>query len=477
MTIENENAIASTGDQAGNTHLLPHRITTTVKKAAGPPITTRKSAHSRTQSISTQPVTQKKKQHSRRGSLPTAIHVNEANRFYHSSLNSPIRSPFLLSPIPPLPEKGAIAIHIANPKSDVASHYITKHENTIKNLSYILIWYFFSTSLSLYNKNLMGRDRFNFNFPLLVSSIHAGLHAIITALMMWLGGNRWKSASVGMSLNDYLFKVVPCGIAAAVEICCSNAALVYITLSFYTMVKSSTPIWVLLFSFMFGFERPRLLLVAIIVVMVAGVILTVEGETKFDPVGFALVLIASIVSGLRWSMTQLLLQHENMGISNPIATLYYLTPVMFVTMFTLSLVFEHPLDQFQHSKHFDTLSHIIESFGLMSIGGLLAFAMTLAELYLIKSTNTVTLSVAGISKEIVVIMLSVMIYGDVLTPKNVLGLLVSIVGIIAYNYYKLSKKNGSEKGQYQMIPMHSSSSNSNLNSSSTNSSTTRNLRD
>lgn len=206
------------------------------------------------------------------------------------------------------------------------------------------------------------------------------------------------------------------------------------------MVKSSTPIWVLLFSFLFGFEKPRFLLVAIIVVMVTGVVLTVEGETKFDALGFSLVLIASIVSGLRWSMTQLLLQHENMGINNPIATLYYLSPIMFVTMLTLSLIFEHPLDQFQHSKHFDTISHFIESFGLMSIGGFLgkihysstvtmkelntfslAFAMTLAELYLIKGTNTVTLSVAGISKEIVIIMLSVMIYGDVLTFKNMLG--------------------------------------------------------
>ncbi|KAI8079709.1 triose-phosphate transporter family-domain-containing protein [Gilbertella persicaria] len=232
------------------------------------------------------------------------------------------------------------------------------------------------------------------------------------------------------------------------------------------MVKSSTPIWVLLFSFLFGFEKPRLLLIAIIVVMVAGVILTVEGETKFDALGFSLVLTASIVSGLRWSMTQLLLQHENIGISNPIATLYYLSPVMFVTMLTLSLMFEHPLGQFQHSKHFDTISHVIESLGLMSIGGFLAFAMTLAELYLIKNTNTVTLSVAGISKEIVVIMLSVMIYGDVLTPKNLLGLLVSIVGIIAYNYYKLSKDN-TDTSQYQMIPMHSTNS----------ASTTRNLRD
>jgi drug/metabolite transporter (DMT)-like permease len=125
---------------------------------------------------------------------------------------------------------------------------------------------------------------------------------------------------------------------------------------------------------MFGFERPRFLLVAIIVVMVAGVILTVEGETKFDALGFSLVLVASIVSGLRWSMTQLLLQHEHMGISNPIATLYYLSPVMFVTMLTLSLAFEHPMEQFQHSKHFDTISHIIESFGLMSIGGFLGNA-------------------------------------------------------------------------------------------------------
>jgi solute carrier family 35 protein C2 len=47
--------------------------------------------------------------------------------------------------------------------------------------------------------------------------------------------------------------------------------------------------------------------------------------------------------------------------------------------------------------------------------------MTLSELYLIKGTSTVTLSVAGISKEILVIGLSVIIYGDVLTVKTYMG--------------------------------------------------------
>lgn len=208
------------------------------------------------------------------------------------------------------------------------------------------------------------------------------------------------------------------------------------------MVKSSTPIWVLLFALLFGLEKPRILVISIIIVMVIGVILTVEGETKFDMTGFLLVLTAAVTSGLRWSLTQLLLQHDSLGMDNPVATLYHLSPVMFVTMATLSLIFEDPVGQFRNSEHFDSFFHTIESFGLMAIGGLLgkcmhglelasncsvspisfvAFAMTLAEFHLIKSTNTITLSVAGISKEVVIITLSVLIYGDVLTPVNLLG--------------------------------------------------------
>lgn len=52
---------------------------------------------------------------------------------------------------------------------------------------------------------------------------------------------------------------------------------------------------------------------------------------------------------------------------------------------------------------------------------MLAFMMTLAELYLIKGTSTVTLSVAGISKEVLIIGLSVLLYGDVLTNKTYIG--------------------------------------------------------
>jgi solute carrier family 35 protein C2 len=184
-------------------------------------------------------------------------------------------------------------------------------------------------------------------------------------------------------------------------------------------VKSSAPVWVLLFAFLFGLEKPRALLVVIIFVISTGVALTVAGETKFDLLGFLLVLGAAITSGLRWSLTQLLLQREE-ALNHPIATLYYISPIMFALMSVLSLAFENPIELLG-SEHFRDLGTSFKSVMLMLAGGLLALCMTLAEFALIKHTGTVTLSVAGISKEIVTITLSVIIYHDVLTPVNFFG--------------------------------------------------------
>ncbi|KAI9302804.1 hypothetical protein BJ944DRAFT_113340 [Cunninghamella echinulata] len=166
----------------------------------------------------------------RRGSLPPLLKIPTQQQSNNSNTNSnnnklnnvdfsPVsRSPFT-SNLPPLPEKGSISINIHHPtKNDLGKHLIQpQHENMIKNISYILLWYFFSTSLSLYNKNLMGRDRFNFQFPLLVSAVHSAIHAVIAFLMLSFGGDRWQSkpSSINQESNqaslstfNYIYKVV-----------------------------------------------------------------------------------------------------------------------------------------------------------------------------------------------------------------------------------------------------------------------------
>ncbi len=49
--------------------------------------------------------------------------------------------------------------------------------------------------------------------------------------------------------------VVPNGVSTGLDIGLSNSSLMLITLSFYTMCKSSTPVFLLLFAFLWGIER------------------------------------------------------------------------------------------------------------------------------------------------------------------------------------------------------------------------------
>lgn len=51
-------------------------------------------------------------------------------------------------------------------------------------------------------------------------------------------------------------------------------------------------------------------------------------------------------------------------------------------------------------------------------------------------TSVMTLSVAGIVKEVLTILLSSTIFGDELTPINVTGLCIALAGIVLYNYLK-----------------------------------------
>lgn len=49
--------------------------------------------------------------------------------------------------------------------------------------------------------------------------------------------------------------VVPNGVSTGLDIGLSNYSLMMITLSFYTMCKSTTPVFLLMFAFIWGIER------------------------------------------------------------------------------------------------------------------------------------------------------------------------------------------------------------------------------
>jgi solute carrier family 35 protein C2 len=204
------------------------------------------------------------------------------------------------------------------------------------------------------------------------------------------------------------------------------------------MCKSSSLAFVLLFAFVFRLESPSWRLIAIIATMTAGVIMMVAGEVEFSALGFILVISAAFFSGFRWGLTQILLL-RNPATSNPFASIFYLAPVMFLSLFVLAV----PVEGFP--ALFQGLAGLVEKKGMilgpcvLIFPGMIAFCMTASEFALLKRTSVVTLSIAGIFKEVVTISAAGIVFDDTLTPVNISGLVVTIGAIAAYNYIKISK--------------------------------------
>lgn len=204
------------------------------------------------------------------------------------------------------------------------------------------------------------------------------------------------------------------------------------------MCKSSALGFVLLFAFLFRLEQPSWRLVGIIAIMTVGVIMMVAGEAAFDALGFILVMSSACSSGFRWSLTQILLL-RNPATANPFSSIFFLAPVMFLSLFVLAV----PVEGFP--ALIDGLTRLFEMKGtLLGIGillfpGCLAFLMTSSEFALLKRTSVVTLSICGIFKEVVTITTANLVFHDPLTPINLTGLVVTIGSIAAYNYMKIKK--------------------------------------
>lgn len=105
----------------------------------------------------------------------------------------------------------------------------------------------------------------------------------------------------------------------------------------------------------------------------------VSTETQFDAAGMIEVLSASALGGLRWSLTQILLDKQSMGMGNPIATLFWLAPVMGVTLAIVSMAVDGWGNVFGNEKFFGTIGKTFETIGTILLPGVIAFMMNITE--------------------------------------------------------------------------------------------------
>lgn len=154
------------------------------------------------------------------------------------------------------------------------------------------------------------------------------LACLVRAILIY----KQQRSRILLGWREYVISVAPTGICSGIDIGFSNWGLELIKVSLYTMTKSTVVIFILGFAILFKLEKKSLSLCATVSMISCGLILFTYKATEFNLLGFILLLLASMSSGLRWTCVQLLLQSSKMDMRNPIDMIYHMQPWMILSL-------------------------------------------------------------------------------------------------------------------------------------------------
>ncbi|GJP63400.1 hypothetical protein CLOP_g20487 [Closterium sp. NIES-67] len=168
-----------------------------------------------------------------------------------------------------------------------------------------------------------------------------------------------------------------------------------------------------------------------------GVAIAAYGEANFNATGVILQLLAVCFEALRLVLIQILLTAKGVSL-NPITSLFYISPVCLLFLSLPWLLVEYP--------------HLAPSLAVPSqpaIGLFLAncacaFALNLAVFLLIGKTSALTMNVAGVVKDWLLIAFSWSVIRDRVTGINLLGYFLAFVGVCWYNSTKIQEMKAKE---------------------------------
>ncbi|XP_059642434.1 probable sugar phosphate/phosphate translocator At4g32390 [Cornus florida] len=304
--------------------------------------------------------------------------------------------------------------------------------------TYVAIWIFLSFTVIVYNKYILDRKLYNWPYPISLTMIHMAFCSTLAVLCVRVFS---LVEPVSMSRDLYFSSVVPIGALYSLSLWLSNSAYIYLSVSFIQMLKALMPVAVYTIGILFKKEGFKSETMANMVSISIGVAIAAYGEAKFDSWGVFLQLGAVAFEATRLVMIQILLTSKGITL-NPITSLYYVAPCCLVFLFVPWVFVEYPVLKETSGFHFD--------FVIFGTNSFCAFALNLAVFLLVGKTSALTMNVAGVVKDWLLIAFSWSVIKDTVTPINLFGYGLAFLGVGYYNHSKLQAlkaKDGQKKAQ------------------------------
>ncbi|GIL65961.1 hypothetical protein Vafri_19608 [Volvox africanus] len=289
---------------------------------------------------------------------------------------------------------------------------------------YMFLWIGLSAAVIMINKYVLSMS--GFPYPVALTCTHMLFCAVLAFLLVKLG----FVEAVSISADTYLSCILPIGLLFAGTLWLGNAAYLYLSVSFIQMLKASMPMVVFIVGVLFSTEKFTMKAALNMLVVGTGIAIASYGEIHFVVVGVILQVGSIATESVRLTLVQILLQKRGIKM-NPVSTLYHIAPCCFVFLFLPFIYIELPKMVADPNLHVNV--------PLLLASAACAFALNMSVFLLIGKTSALTMNVAGVIKDWLLILLSVVLYGSPVTRTQLGGYGLAFVGVMYYNYAKVEQ--------------------------------------
>ncbi|WOK96794.1 putative sugar phosphate/phosphate translocator [Canna indica] len=302
-------------------------------------------------------------------------------------------------------------------------------KKVLLSYAYVAIWIFLSFTVIVYNKYILDPKMYGWPFPISLTMIHMAFCSTLAILLVRVFRVVDPPSSPPMSRALYISSVVPIGALYSLSLWFSNSAYIYLSVSFIQMLKALMPVAVYSIGILFKKESFKSSFMLNMLSISFGVAIAAYGEAHFNTTGVSLQLGAVAFEATRLVLIQILLTSKGISL-NPITSLYYVAPCCFAFLLVPWSVVELPILRASTTP----LRPDLLIFGTNSF---CAFALNLAVFLLVGKTSALTMNVAGVVKDWLLIAFSWSVIRDTVTTINLFGYGIAFLGVAYYNHVKL----------------------------------------
>jgi len=279
-------------------------------------------------------------------------------------------------------------------------------------LAYITL----SSSLINYNKFLMHEDYFPYSVAL--TSLHMTGSFVLSGLLYLIMGDKWFPSAPAVKEQGFSLvkKFIPLSIFFAVSICLSNEAYLYCSVPFLQMCKELNVVMVYVVGLVLLVERFNLQQSTILFVIMIGCCMSIHGEMRFSQFGFMCQIAGQTAEVCKIVLQQQIMQGFKV---DPLTMVMVMSPLCLITLcfglyfFWVPGIVAHAQ---QHALH-------------LVLNCSNAFALNVAVANLIKHASGVSFVLAGVVKDVCIVVAAATLFGAHITHVQGIGFSIAVAGV------------------------------------------------